>query len=463
MNDQLADLVVKAISVRIERTLAPLISRLEALERKDGLSSEDIRALIDKAVGPVVSTAVAAIPVPKNGEPGKDVDAVQVATMIQTEVTKQVAALPKAEPGKDADPEVVRELVRKAIADLPTPKDGESIDVGTLMTSIHTAAAQAVQALGKPKDGTSVDREDVAAMIAVEVQRQVGQLPAAKAGEPGKSVTVDEVRPVIEAEVAAAVKSIRVPEDGKSVDLTEVKAMVEAAVALIPTPKNGDSVTVEDVRPMLAEMVAGIEVPVPDVTGPVKEAVSKAVSETVRDEVARADVPGLVARAVAAIPAPEPGKPGESVHPDTVRLMVQEAVTKAVQELPDPEPGKDADPAVMAQSVHEEVQRQFDALRPLIKGEPGDPGAGIESMDMDLGADGRTLTFRFVGANFEKKVEVVAPWQIYQGVYKSGIAYKQGDVVSYAGSMFVAKTDTSGKPETEDGGWQMCVKRGKDA
>lgn len=426
--DLLAETLVNAIGVRIERALAPVVLRVQALEGRGVLTSEDVRALVDKAVGPSITAAVASINVPQDGADGKDADPLQTAAMIQSEVTRQVAAMPRPENGKDANPEVVRELVRKAVAELPAPKDGESVDVGTLMTQINAAAARAVEALPKPENGKSIDAADVAAMIGKEVERQIKTLPTPK---DGASVTVEDVLPAITGAVNAAVERIPVPKDGTSVDPSEVQAMVTAAFAQIPVPQNGKSVE------------------------------PAAVEAMVRAEVERAAVPDLVARAIAEIPKP---KDGESVHPDTVRVMLGELVEAAVKSLPAPEPGdpgKDADPAEMARAVHEEVQRQFDAIRPLIKGEPGEAGAGLQDMSMEIKEDGRTLVFKFVGHGFEKNVEVVAPWQIYRGVWKAA-TYQLGDVVTYAGSSWTALKDTSDPPgKSED--WQLSVKRGKDA
>ena len=154
----------------------------------------------------------------------------------------------------------------------------------------------------------------------------------------------------------------------------------------------------------------------------------------------------------------ERGADGESVHTDTVRVMVAEVVAR----MPPAPAGKDADPAVLAAAVHEEVRWQFEALRPHIKGEKGDPGDGLQDMTMDLKDDGRTLVFRYVGAESSKEFEVVAPWQIYRGVFKSGANYKLGDVVTYAGSTWVALEDTDHVPGKSDH-WQLCVKKGKDA
>jgi len=48
----------------------------------------------------------------------------------------------------------------------------------------------------------------------------------------------------------------------------------------------------------------------------------------------------------------------------------------------------------------------------------------------------------------------------YKGVWKVG-AYRKGDAVTWAGSLFIAKADTDAKPESNED-WQLAVKRGRD-
>ncbi|EHC94038.1 Phage portal protein, partial [Salmonella enterica subsp. enterica serovar Uganda str. R8-3404] len=72
-----------------------------------------------------------------------------------------------------------------------------------------------------------------------------------------KSVTVDDVTPVLQELVSKAVAEIPVPKDGKDFDPATLKQAVELAVseavAAIPAPQDGKSVTVDDVQPMIQE------------------------------------------------------------------------------------------------------------------------------------------------------------------------------------------------------------------
>lgn len=54
----------------------------------------------------------------------------------------------------------------------------------------------------------------------------------------------------------------------------------------------------------------------------------------------------------------------------------------------------------------------------------------------------------------------------YRGIYDPGRVYEPSDVVTHAGSMWVALRSTGDTPGTDDHartGWQLCVKKGRDA
>ncbi|MDS4263677.1 phage portal protein, partial [Escherichia coli] len=81
----------------------------------------------------------------------------------------------------------------------------------------------------------------------------------------GKSLTPDDVRPMLEQMVKEAVSHIPVPRDGRDYDPDVLQKAVNDAVANIPQPADGKSLTPDDVRPMLEQMVkeAVSHIPVP--------------------------------------------------------------------------------------------------------------------------------------------------------------------------------------------------------
>ncbi|EPC4528714.1 phage portal protein, partial [Escherichia coli] len=153
-----------------------------------------------------------------------------------------------------------------------------------------------------------------------------------------KHVTVDEVRPVLQAMVDDAVGAIPVPRDGRDYDPDVLQQAVNDAVANIPQPADGKSLTPDDVRPMLEQMVkeAVSHIPVPrDGRDYDPEVLQKAVND-----------------AVANIPQPADGK---SITPDDVRPMLEQMVKEAVSHIPVPRDGRDYDPDVLQKAVNDAV------------------------------------------------------------------------------------------------------------
>ncbi len=120
----------KSVSIEDVRPLIAeaALAELASWERpKDGdpgksVTVDDVAPLVERIVNERLAEAVAAIP---PAAPGKDADPATIVEMVH----QAVAALPPAQPGKDADPELVARLVdetvRAAVAALPVPKDGE--------------------------------------------------------------------------------------------------------------------------------------------------------------------------------------------------------------------------------------------------------------------------------------------------------------------------------------------------
>lgn len=104
--------------------------------------------------------------------------------------------------------------------------------VGPLVDRIKALEERAPEKGDPGRDGTSVTLDDIRPLV----DEVVAALPAAKDGQDGKSVTVDEVLPALLDEARKALAEIPAPkdgrdgEDGKSFTLDEVKALVREAV-----------------------------------------------------------------------------------------------------------------------------------------------------------------------------------------------------------------------------------------
>ncbi|HHQ9391988.1 phage gp6-like head-tail connector protein [Klebsiella pneumoniae] len=333
--------------------------------------------------------------------------------------------------------------------------------------------ADAVASLPAPK---IPELPDIGAMVS----EAVAALPPA---QDGKSVTPEDVRPLLQELVTAAVGEIPVPRDGKDYDPAVLKQAVEDAVAALPPAQDGKSVTPEDVRPLLQELVTAAvgEIPVPRDGKDYDPAVLK---QAVDD-------------AVAALP---PAQDGKSVTPEDVRPLLQELVTAAVSEIPVPRDGKDYDPAVLKQAVDEavaalppaqdgrdalqlEIQPFIDEGKSYTRGSYATHNGGLWRAyekthgmrgwecivdgvsDVDISMNGQrnfiVTVNRASGASEKKSFDI--PTMVYRGVFKSGDEYLPGDTVTWGGSLWHCDEQTQDKPgETGSKGWTLAAKRGRD-
>lgn len=248
-----------------------------------------------------------------------------------------------------------------------------------------------------------------------------------KDGQDGTSVTLDDVAPLVKTLVADAVAALPAPKDGapgESVDLvalaenldTLAAKHVASALADFPVPKDGQSVTVEDVAPLIASEVQ---------------------------------------KAVAALPVPKDGKDGVGLtgafqsREGTLIITLSDGSTKDVG----PIVGRDVDMVEVTRQIREAI-----AAIPVPKdGRDGLDGVGFDDLELVEDDRGRPI-LRCV------KGEKVREFRIdgaYCGVWKSGDSYLKGDRVTWSGSLFIARQDTTDKPETS-AAWQLAVKHGKE-
>ncbi len=97
-------------------------------------------------------------------------------------------------------------------------------------------------------------------------------------------------------------------------------------------------------------------------------------------------------------------------------------------------------------------------------GKDGKDGLGFDDIRVEHDGE-RGFTIKFVRGDRVKSVGTfVIPSLIYRGIFTER-QYDQGDVVTWAGSAWVAKETTTAKPgmPTPDSrAWQLCVKSGRD-
>lgn len=154
----------------------------------------------------------------KNGEPGRDgtdVDMAAVAASVGAEVERILASWERPKDGTsvtiaDVEP-LLAGMVDRAVAALPAPANGKDADPSV----INAMVAEAISSLPPAQAGKDADPEQVAALVKSEAERILGTW---ERPQDGKSVTLDDVAPLIQKGVQEAVASIPAPKDGKDGD-----------------------------------------------------------------------------------------------------------------------------------------------------------------------------------------------------------------------------------------------------
>lgn len=199
------------------------------------------------------------------GAPGKDgqsVDISAVKEMVEAEVkavadslepsvTEPVSeetlrelvkeafdTIEKPKDGKDADPELVKQLVTeqvtKAVAELPKPENGKDADMDAVKSIVTEEVIKAVSTLPTPENGKDADPELVKQLVTEEVTKAVSVLPEPKPGKDAEPVDYEQVSQMIGEEV----KKLPAPKDGVGIQ----KALVDSKGHLIVTRTDGETI-----------------------------------------------------------------------------------------------------------------------------------------------------------------------------------------------------------------------------
>lgn len=316
-------------------------------------------------------------------------------------------------------------MVSEAVAAIPVPKDSKSVTVDDIQPMIQELVRKAVADIPAPKDGKDFDPATLKQAVDLAVREAVDAIPVP---QDGKSVTVDDVTPVLQELVNNAVAEIPVPKDGKDFDPATLNQAVDLAVSkaieAIPVPQDGKSVTPEDVRPMIQELVTASIPELPDVKS-------------------------LVSEAVALLPDAVPGKDGEDGR-DALSLEI----------LPFIDEGKSY-PRGSYATHNGGLWRAYEKTHGMRGWECLVDGvAGVDIEHSELRSFTLTVN-RTSGVSETKTFDV--PVMIYQGVFKSGQEYLPGDTVTWGGSLWHCDEQTQDKPgETGSKGWTLAAKRGRD-
>lgn len=161
------------------------------------------------------------------------------------------------------------------------------------------------------------------------------------------------------------------------------------------------------------------------------------------------DADQIARKAASMVPAPQDGAPGIAPTADEVAAIferrfsdlslswerqVREMTEKALDKIPAPKDGKD-----------------------------GRDAFEIDSFDLSVSDDGRTVTAKFQSGDKSIEKSVVIASLLDRGVFKKGSEYFRGDGVTYGGSFWICQKDCpEGIPGVDRDGWRLAVKRGND-
>ncbi|BEM76400.1 hypothetical protein SME38J_05030 [Serratia marcescens] len=345
---------------------------------------------------------------------------------VEHQIKTAIQSLPVPQDAKDAYPAMIEKAIKDAVAALPPPQDGKSITVEDVRPLLETLVDTAVKRLPMPQDGKDADP----AMIEKAIKDAVAALPPP---QDGKSITVEDVRPLLETLVDTAVKRLPMPQDGKDADPAMIKKAIKDAVAALPPPQDGKSITVEDVRPLLETLVdaAVKRLPVPQ-DG--KDADPAVIEKAVKE-------------AVAAIPKPESGKPGR----DALQLEIAPNIDEAKSY-----------PRGTYATHNGGLWRAFEKTSGLRGWECLVDGVAAIDVTQTQERIFSVSVTRASGIAEEKTFTL--PHMIYRGIFNSDRVYQPGDTVTWGGSLWLCEAETQDKPGSSNAkGWILAVKRGRDA
>lgn len=250
---QLGESIVAQVRGYVERAFSGLASRIDALEKRAPVPGPkgDLGEPGQRGErGDKGETGSKGEPGQKGdagergadgaaGRDGKDADPAAIAKAIEEGIA---TALPLAL--RKAVTAALPDIVKQAAAAVPKPLDGKDgapgrdADDAAILSSLTEHMLRAVDALPKPQDGRD-GRDGIDGV-------------AGRDGINGKDAVVDEDE-IVE-RVRAMIPTPADGRDGKDAEPVDFDAVVAKVVSLVPIPKDGadgTSVSLEDVRPVL--------------------------------------------------------------------------------------------------------------------------------------------------------------------------------------------------------------------
>lgn len=186
------------------------------------------------------------------------------------------------------------------------------------------------------------------------------------------------------------------------------------------------------------------------------------------------DIDAIAKAAAELIPAPKDGVDGkdgtDGKDADMAELKLHLAELVKHVNLPTP-PSVDEVAAVFERrfsdltlSWERQARDTFEkAIDRMPVPKDGRDALPLESFDLSLAEDGRTVTVKMQAGEtvIEKSLRIAAV--LDRGTYKTDGSYERGDAVTHGGCLWIAQQDNpEGAPGMGGKGWRLAVKKGRD-
>ena len=177
--------IVSMVKDYVAAETRPLVERIKQLEARpapvaiaDAIKSSDGVLILTLTDGRTIDTGI------RDGVKGADAEPMpDVAAMVAEAVEKQASRLAEAKPEPQPVTLSVDEITLRVDEKI---QQKVSADVAKAMEAVSTQIEGRVAAIPKPQDGKSVTVEELRPLVEEAVSAAVSTLPKAKDGEPGK-------------------------------------------------------------------------------------------------------------------------------------------------------------------------------------------------------------------------------------------------------------------------------------
>jgi len=203
----LMDGIAPAVASLIGKGMIPFIERLQAIDAQLAKFAELFKAAPTEAdiaaqIELIVEKAIADLPKAAVGVIPRSPTAADVAVL-----------MPLPKDGRDADPDVIKSMVADAVAALPAPASGKDADPDVIKAMVKDAIANLVAQLHATVDVVIAEVSSTSIVAINEVKSAVPSASEVAALIP--SLTVEDLRPLVDLAVSKAVEQIRIPADGE--------------------------------------------------------------------------------------------------------------------------------------------------------------------------------------------------------------------------------------------------------